>query len=60
MSPRETSRSSSRRTVTDIGANASSSGPSCVSTDATFERAPLGSTTTSSPGRNTPPAIWPA
>ena len=60
MSPREMSMSSSRRIVTDIGANASATGPSNVSIDAIREVKPDGSTTTSSPGLNTPPATRPA
>jgi hypothetical protein len=40
--------------------NASSTGPSNVSTLAIRERSPLGRTSTSSPGRRTPPATWPA
>ena len=46
--------------MTDIGGNASSTGPSAVSIDAIVEVKPDGSTTTSSPGLNTPPAICPA
>ena len=60
MSPREMSIWSSRRTVTDIGAYASSTGPSAVSTEAIREVKPLGSTMTSSPGLSTPPATCPA
>ena len=60
MSPRLTSISSARRTVTDIGANASSTGPSAVSIDAIVDVKPDGSTTTSSPGLSTPPATCPA
>ncbi|RGC64942.1 hypothetical protein C5N14_31190 [Micromonospora sp. MW-13] len=56
MSPREMSISSVRRTVTDIGGNASSTGPSAVSTAAMREVNPDGSTITSSPGFNTPDA----
>ena len=46
--------------VTDIGANASSTGPSAVSIDAIVDVKPDGSTITSSPGLNTPPATVPA
>ena len=60
MSPRDTSMSSVRRTVTAIGGNASSTGPAKVSTDATVDVKPLGSTITSSPGLNTPPTTVPA
>ncbi len=38
MSPRDTSMSSSKVTVTDIGENASSTGPSNVSIARTVER----------------------
>src|SRR5579864_1250816 len=58
--PRETSTSSASRIVTDCGGTASSSGPSAVSTDSTRERRPDGSTRTSSPARQTPPATVPA
>ena len=44
MSPRETSTSSASRTVTDMPGMATSSGPSAVSTEATEERRPEGST----------------
>ena len=60
MSPREMSISSLSRTVTAIGANASSSGPSRVSIDLMDDWNPDGRTVTSSPGRRTPPAIVPA
>ena len=60
MSPRGTSISSSSRIVTDIPGTAASIGPSAVSTDATRVRSPDGSTSTSSPARQTPPATWPA
>ena len=50
MSPRLTSMSSASRTLTDIGGNASSTGPPNSSTPAIVVRNPLGSTTTSSPG----------
>ena len=59
MSPRETSRSSARWTVTDIGGNASSTTPSWVSIRWMRDVAPLGSTTTSSPARTTPEATCP-
>ena len=52
--------SSARRMVTDIGAKASSTGPSKVSMPATVVVRPDGSTITSSPGRNTPPSTRPA
>ena len=52
--------SSASRTVTDMGGNASSTGPSKVSMPATVVVRPDGSTITSSPGRNTPPATRPA
>ena len=60
MSPRDTSTSSVSRIDTDIGGNASSTGPSNVSIPAMVVVIPDGSTTTSSPGRNTPPATTPA
>ena len=60
MSPRLTSMSSARRTLTDIGGNASSTGPSYSSMPAIVVVNPLGSTTTSSPGRSIPLATWPA
>ena len=60
MSPRETSTSSSSRTVTDIGGNASAISLSNRSMPAIVEVMPLGSTTTSSPGLSTPPATMPA
>ena len=60
MSPREMSRSSSKRKVTAIGANASLSGPSKVSIEEIRVSSPLGSTTTASPGRKIPAAICPA
>ena len=60
MSPRETSTSSSSRSVTDSGGNASSSSPSKVSMPAMRVVRPDGSTTTSSPARNTPEATSPA
>ncbi len=60
MSPREMSRSSSSRSAIDIGAHASANGPSNVSTDAMRVSSPHGSTSTGSPARNTPAAIWPA
>ena len=52
--------SSSSRTVTDIGGNASSTGPSAVSIAAIGVVKPDGSTMTSSPGLSTPPATCPA
>ena len=61
MSPRLTSTSSSRRTVTDIGGKASSiSLVEACRCAAILLVMPLGSTTTSSPGLSTPPATWPA
>ena len=60
MSPRLTSMSSASRSVTDIGENASSTGPPPVSIDAIVDVKPDGSTTTSSPGLSTPPATVPA
>src|SRR5262249_16088077 len=60
MSPREWSISSARRTVTDMGGNASAIGASAVSIDEIVEVNPLGSTMTSSPGFITPEATWPA
>ena len=60
MSPRDTSTSSLRRMVTAIGEKASVAGPCALSMEATVELRPDGSTTTSSPGLNTPPATVPA
>ena len=60
MSPRPTSSSSSSRTVATIGGETRSTGPPGVSIAATRERAPEGSTTTSSPVASTPPATRPA
>ncbi len=60
MSPREMSTSLVSLIVTDIGPKASAMGPSYESIEATVEVKPLGSTTTSSPGLKTPPAIVPA
>ena len=60
MSPREMSISSASRTVTDIGGNASSTGPSAVSIAAIVLVMPDGRTITSSPGLSTPEATWPA
>ena len=60
MSPRDTSTSSSRRTVTDMGGNASEISSSNRSMPWILEVMPDGSTTTSSPGLRTPPATWPA
>ncbi len=60
MFPRETSTSSARRIVIDIGGTAASSGPSAFSTDATRVRSPEGSTTTSSPTCQMPLATRPA
>ena len=61
MSPRLTSRSSASRIVTDIGGerlvDGSPPGPSIA---AIVDVKPDGSTTTSSPGLNTPPATVPA
>ncbi len=54
MSPRLMSRSSARRIVTDIGGNASSTGPSAVSIAAIVDVNPDGSTMTSSPALNMP------
>ncbi len=59
-SPRETSTSSARRTVTDCGAQAMSVGSPSASIAATVLRCPDGSTTTSSPTRSAPEAICPA
>ena len=59
-SPRDTSSSSSSRTVTDIGGYASSTGPSAVSIPAIRVVNPDGSTITSSPGFSTPDATCPA
>jgi hypothetical protein len=59
MSPRDTSISSARWTVTDIGGKASATGPAGV--DAVIvDVKPLGSTTTSSPGLQDAPATVPA
>ena len=53
--------SSASRIVTAIGANASSTGaPPGPSMAAIVDVKPDGSTTTSSPGLNTPPATVPA
>ena len=60
MSPRLTSSSSLRRTVTACRATATSSGPSKVSRPATVVRRPDGSATTSSPTRRLPLATVPA
>ena len=60
MSPRLTSTSSVRRTVTLIGGNASAISSSNRSIASIVLVMPLGSTTTSSPGLSTPPATWPA
>ena len=60
MSPRDTSMSSSRRSETDIGGNASSIGPSAVSMAATRVVKPDGSTMTESPGLKMPAETWPA
>ena len=60
MSPRLTSRSSARRMLTDIGGNASATGPPYSSMPAIVVVKPVGSTTTSSPGRNMPLATLPA
>ena len=60
MSPREMSISSVRVMATDIGANASSTGPSGPSMRSMVVAKPDGSATTSSPGLSTPPAIVPA
>ncbi len=60
MSPRLASTSSARVSVADIGANASSTGPSGPSTCLTVVVFREGSTVTSSPGRTTPEASVPA
>ena len=60
MSPRLMSISSARRIVTLIGEEASSIGPPNWSTEATVVLKPDGSTRTSSPARNWPPATCPA
>ena len=60
MSPRETSTSSSRWTVTLIGGNASAISWSNRSILAIVDVMPEGRTTTSSPGLRMPPATWPA
>ena len=60
MSPREMSMLSANRMVTDIGAKASSTGPSKVSMLAMVVVSPEGRIKTSSPGRNTPPSMRPA
>ncbi len=60
MSPRETSTSSSRWTVTDMGGKASAISLSKSSTLEMVDVMPLGSTTTSSPFFSTPPATMPA
>ena len=60
MSPRETSTSSSSRTVTDIGGKASAISLSKRSMPAILLVMPEGSTRTSSPGLSTPPATRPA
>ena len=60
MSPRDTSTSSSSRTVTDIGGKASAISPLAVSIALILVGRPLGSTITSSPGRITPLMTWPA
>ena len=60
VSPRATSISSVRRTVTDWPSTASSRLRSPRSMPATRERLPEGSTTTGSPTRTVPEAIRPA
>src|SRR5690606_29332342 len=60
MSPREMSRSSANRSVTDMGGNASSTGPSNVSIPVIVVVRPEGRWSTSSPGFSTPPATCPA
>jgi hypothetical protein len=60
MSPRLTSTSSARRTVTDMGGKASGTSSSNRSIASIVEVIPLGRTTTSSPGLSTPPATCPA
>ena len=60
MSPRAMSISSASRIVTDIGGNASSTGPSAVSIAVIRVVNPDGSTITSSPGLSTPEATCPA
>ena len=59
-SPRVTSRSSARRTVTDCDAQAAGTLVPIASMAAIFEVTPEGSTTTRSPIRSTPEATWPA
>ena len=60
MSPREISTSSSSRSVTDIGANASAISVPAASIRRTRVEKPDGRCSTSSPGLSTPPATWPA
>ena len=59
-SPRDTAMSSSSVTTTAIGGNASRTSPSAVSIDSMRDVVPVGSTSTSSPGRRTPLATVPA
>ncbi|CNK16083.1 Uncharacterised protein [Mycobacterium tuberculosis] len=60
MSPREMSISSARLIDTAIGGNASVTGPFGPSIAVIVVVLPTGNTTTSSPGRITPPATVPA
>ena len=53
-------RAYSADSLTDIGAKACSIGPDWVSIAEIVDVSPDGSTITSSPGLNTPPATWPA
>lgn len=59
-SPREMSRSSASRTVTDCGAQATSTAWPSVSIASMVLVRPEGSTVTASPTCSTPEAIWPA
>ncbi len=59
-SPREMSRSSASRTVTDCGAHARSVSRPSASMPATVLVSPEGRTVTGSPTRSTPEANWPA
>ena len=52
--------SSPSTSVTDIGGNASETGPRAVSMRLTVVVKPDGRCMTSSPGLITPPATWPA
>ena len=59
-SPRDTAMSSSSVTTTAIGGKASRTSPSAVTIDSIRDVVPVGSTSTSSPGRSTPDATVPA